>query len=246
MTKILSSYGALSSLFYELTNTYASQKEVAFYTSFLAQKDDKILEAMSGAGRLMVPLLKQGYHVEGVDNSSAMLERCKVRCASLKLNPALYEQSLERMTLPHQYALATICVGSFQLITNRASALQALKNIYAHMQHGGSLLIDFFIPEEPEDPYSEQLIKIDERRSLHLARHNVFDADKKLADAVCIYSLLLDGVVQQTEQECIRVTWYTDDALKALLEEAAFVVQGIYTEYFDDENPSYIVHAQKV
>ena len=81
-----------------------------------------VLEAMSGSGRLLIPLLQRGYNVEGVDNSPIMLERCRERCAALSLNPRLYEQSLENLSLIQRYGVVTIAVGSFQLIVDPAAA----------------------------------------------------------------------------------------------------------------------------
>ncbi len=239
-------YGNLSSLFYELRHTFAKESEINFYVSFVKNKKDKMLEAMSGAGRLLIPLLQQGYNVEGVDCSSAMLERCKMRCASLQLQPALYEQSLEKLSLPQQYAVIIIAYGSFQLIADRACALQALKNLHAHMVNGGILLLDFFIPEITPSAYYDEQLRIDEKSYLKTSRRTLFDVEKKLAQAICTYTLYVDGKAQQYEDELVELTWYSDEDLCNMVQEAGFKVKNIVTQYFDGQETSRILVAQKI
>ena len=94
----LQAYGKLCGLFYDATEKYASEDEVNFFASFVELYPGRVLEAMSGSGRLQIPLMQRGYVVDGVDHSYAMLARCRQRCAKLEFTmPQLYEQSLENM-----------------------------------------------------------------------------------------------------------------------------------------------------
>jgi len=237
-------YGNLCSIFYDLTKKYAPEREVAFYASFMPLGQGRILEAMSGSGRLQIPLLQRGYVVDGVDNSSIMLERCKQRCAQLQLTPELYLQSLENLVLPHKYTTVTIAVGSFQLITDHSIAVQALKNIHDHMHKDGNLLIDIFVPDLTVALRSTQIARIDDHTVIKLTTLHMFDEQKKRADAFCLYELIEDGVVQQQENELIQVVWYTNDEFVLLLKQAGFDVIKIYEESFRQSGPSHIVHAR--
>lgn len=237
-------YGKLCSLFYDATKQYAPALEVDFYTSFM-DPGMAILEAMSGSGRLLIPLLQRGYNVEGVDNSPVMLERCRERCAALSLKPRLYEQSLENLSLSQLYGVVTIAVGSFQLIADRAAALQALRNIAAHMSEGGSLLIDLFVPDCTNTEPIVRLARIDDNTVIRLSTRYVFYDEIQQADAFCSYKLVINGITREEEDELITVTWYTDDELRALLERAGFIVKDFYTESFRPSGPSRIVHAVK-
>ncbi len=240
----LQAYGNLCSIFYDITKKYAPEREVAFYASFMSLGHGRVLEAMSGSGRLQIPLLHRGYVVDGVDSSSVMLERCKQRCAHLQLAPELYLQSLENLTLPHKYTTVTIAVGSFQLITDRSIALQALKNIHAHMHKNGDLLIDIFVPDPTIPARSTCTARIDDHTVIRLTTRHVFDEQEKRADAFCLYELIADGVVQQQENELIQVVWYTNDEFVLLLKQAGFDVITIYEESFRQSGPSHIVHAR--
>ncbi len=238
------SYGNLCSLFYDATKKYASNQEVAFYAQFMNKESGRMLEAMCGSGRLQIPLLMRGYIVDGVDNSEAMLARCRARCHELGLKPELYEQSLEALSIPHTYTIVTIAVGSFQLIVNRAIALKALKNLHAHMMNGGNLLIDTFIPDT-ENMHSEKAVRIDDKTVLTLNTEYTYHEKEKRADAWCTYHLFVEGTLEQEEKELIQVTWYSDQEFAALLNQAGFEKIALYDEVFPITGPSRIVHAIK-
>lgn len=239
-------YGKLCSLFYDTVKAYAPEREVDFFASFIEQNPGRVLEAMSGSGRLQIPLMQRGYVVDGVDNSQAMLERCRKRCAQLGLKPELYEQSLEQLSVPHTYATITIAVGSFQLITDRAVALNALKNMHAHMLPSGNLLLDIFVPDTGIDKRSVRIARIDDHTVVRLTTRHMFDEQLHLADAFCLYELLVDGVVQQQEEEFMQIVWRSDDEWEQLLNEAGFKIIKIYDETFRSSGPSRVIHAQRV
>ncbi|MFH1832450.1 MAG: class I SAM-dependent methyltransferase [bacterium] len=240
-------YGNLCSIFYDITKAYAPEREINFYASFM-QKDanHRILEAMSGSGRLLIPLMQRGYIIDGVDNSTIMLDRCRERCAQLNLTPELYTQSITELNLLHKYATVTIAVGSFQLITDKAIALQALKSIRAHMRDNGNLLIDIFIPDMTRPTPSTRTAQINNHTIIRLTTRDEFHEEKKRADAFCTYELIEYGIVQKKEQELIQVTWYTDTEFTGLLKQAGFNVVKIYEENLRPGGPSRIVHAKAV
>ena len=238
-------YGKLCSLYYDATKTFATEKEIAFFSSFM-KLNGRVLEAMSGSGRLQIPLLKLGFIVDGVDNSKAMLDRCRKRCAELSLNPEIYEQSLENLDLPYKYQTVTIAVASFQLITDRAVALTVLKNLKKHMLESGDLLIDIFVPDVKTDGRFTRTVRIDEHTNIRLTTRYVFDEQAKIADAYCSYELIINGIVQEYENELITTTWYDDAELSELLGQAGFKLIKIYDENFRISGPSRVVHAQAV
>jgi 2-polyprenyl-3-methyl-5-hydroxy-6-metoxy-1,4-benzoquinol methylase len=96
-------YQKLCSLFYDASKQFASEQELGFYLQFVNKTPGRILEAMTGTGRIQIPLIRMGYEIDGVDRSEIMLERCRLRSKEFGLTPNLYQQSLEELNLPHQY-----------------------------------------------------------------------------------------------------------------------------------------------
>ncbi|MFA5998601.1 MAG: class I SAM-dependent methyltransferase [Candidatus Babeliales bacterium] len=239
-------YGQLCGLFYDATEKYASEQEVDFFISFIQQYPGRVLEAMSGSGRLQIPLIKCGYVVDGVDHSYAMLARCRQRCASLGLEPELYEQSLENLALPHTYNTVIIAFGSLQLISDRDLAFKALKNLNAHMLPGGNLLIDIFVPDITIDEYSISTVRLDEHKMIRLKRRHIFDEHKKIVTTFSLFELIIDGTTEKQENELIELVWRSDKQWQELLLEAGFEIVQIYDERFKESEPSRVIHARSV
>lgn len=240
-------YGKLCGLFYDATEKYASQQEVDFFASCIDLSPGRVLEPMSGSGRLQIPLLQRGYVVDGVDISSAMLARCRERCAYLGLKePELYEQSLENFVIPHRYSTMIIAFGSLQLIADRAALLGSLQNLHAHMLEDGNLLIDIFIPDQTIDQYSVSIVRLDEHRVVRVTRRYVFDLEKRKVDTFCLYELLVNGMVQEQENGLIEIVWYSDDEWKELLLQAGFEIVAIHDKKFKESEPSRVIHARPI
>ncbi len=55
-------YGSLCTEMYEILHRQAPKEELDFYVSY-AKKEQKILEALCGSGRFLVPFMKQGFDI---------------------------------------------------------------------------------------------------------------------------------------------------------------------------------------
>lgn len=238
-------YGTLCSMFYDATKQYAPQKEVDFYVAHMPQ-GGRILEAMSGSGRLQIPFTQRGFVVDGIDNSQSMLKRFYQRCADLGISLNTYQQSLEDMQLPARYDAAIIAVGSFQLISNRAVALRALRALRAHMHEGGVLMIEIFKPDLAELVPPVRIAQIDQYTVVRLHTRHVPCEAERVVESICTYELLVRGQIERTEYELMTITWYEDHEIEELLAQAAFVVEAITTEDLRPTGLSRIVRARAV
>lgn len=236
-------YGNLASLYYDIQEEYAPGDEVAFYARCI-QPGQQVLEAMSGSGRLQLPLLQLDYQVTGVDNSPHMLERCRQRAAQLKLSPILHEQSLEQLDLGTKYHVCIIAMGSFQLIADRASALHALQNIRAHLHTGGALLLDIFTPHDTGDATPAVTVaRINDHEYIRCTTRYFFYAAEHRVDALCSYEHVIDGQVHEREDELMQFRWYDGQELVQLLDQAGFDVVCVHEQSFRSAGLSQIVQA---
>lgn len=239
-------YDELSSLFYDATEHYASKEEVDFFAACIEQHPGKVLEAMSGSGRLQIPLMQRGYGIDGVDHSEAMIARCRQRCAELKLQPVIFKQSLEDLDLPHKYSTVFIAVGSLQLITDQNLMLIVLKKIKDHMLPGGNLVIDTFKPDIHLDGFSTSTIRLDKQRVIRLTKRHMFNLEEKRVDSFCLYELIVNGIVVQQEDELIEIVWHCDNEWQQLLLKAGFQVVKISDELLRKSEPSRIIQAKVI
>jgi hypothetical protein len=89
-----------------------------------------------------VPWLSAGLDVDGVDVSSDMIAWCREAADRVGRSPALYVQPLHRLDLPRRYACIVLC-GGFGLGGTRELDVEALRRLFAHLEPGGLLALDY-------------------------------------------------------------------------------------------------------
>lgn len=243
-------YQKLCTEFYNSTKPKAPDAEVDFYKHLCRSVKGKILEAMCGSGRLLIPLLQQGLIVEGVDNSQAMLESCRERCAVENLQPILYKQSLEQLNLEQQYGAIIIAVGSFQLLSDRQQALHSLRLLHDHLMPGGFLLLDFFVPTDflalQEDCFStERHAHNSDGSIIHLTTDFTMHAREQYCTMYSRYQKIIRGLIIDCEDEELSLRWYYPEQMMQLLIEAGFNKMIMHESFFQPAELSTIMQAFK-
>lgn len=136
-------YGTLASWVYDLDKPIGrSFGDIEFYLQRLQNCKGPILEPAVGNGRILIPLLEAGLHVEGFDTSREMLSRCQRQCETRGLDTRLRLQRFEDFTYEEKFEAIVIPLGSFQLITDLASAKAVLRRFYDHLVPNGRLIVD--------------------------------------------------------------------------------------------------------
>ncbi|MDB6081169.1 MAG: hypothetical protein JWO53_441 [Chlamydiia bacterium] len=253
------SYSNLCTEFYDLTKPEAGPKEVIFYENLIRTAKGPVLEAMCGSGRLLIPLLKQGLIIDGIDNSSYMLKSCQKRCEEQGLQVQLYNQSLQTLSLPHQYDLIFIAIGSFQLIHNSVEALKILKNVVTALLPGGRLVIETFIPWDAIKDnitgsiLSEQSKEITSERTASspdgfeiINQSTVTTYFKKQLEISQIrYEKWAEGKMMYAEEEEYTVRWYHRYEMELFLEKAGYSSVNIIDTSFEQNEKAVVYVAFK-
>lgn len=138
----LASYGELYAEFYSLEHPEPDPQSLDTYKHYAQKVGGLVLEPMCGSGRYLIPLLQAGFSVEGLDSSKHMLKRCANQCEEQGLRVKLHRGTLETMQLDSRFDLIVIPIGSFNLITNRDIAQQALERVYRQLKPGGLFVFD--------------------------------------------------------------------------------------------------------
>jgi cyclopropane fatty-acyl-phospholipid synthase-like methyltransferase len=220
-------YGTLGTLFHDADTPRASPVEVAWYAARLPRDAGLVLEAMSGSGRLLVPLLDEGFQVHGVDISEARIASCEKRIAASGYKTQLFRQDVAALNLPSRYAAAFISAGSFQALTDPVAALDALLRIRAHLVDPGVLLLDLFVPagvaHPPGAPFVEiRLVKPAEDTQIGLRSEIFIDVPMRRIDMRQRYERRERRVITAREDERRALTWYSEEEATTLLNDAGY------------------------
>ena len=182
---------------------------------------------MSGSGRILSPLLDAGFSVHGVDVSEPMLATCAARLATPDRATQLFRQDITVLNLPFRYCAAYIADGSFQLLTGRHAAIDALLRIRAHLIDPGLLLLDLSIPDQAEHPPGAAVIEVRQARlgdgtQLACRSERVIDRDKRRIRTQSRYERRERNRIVAREDETSLMTWYDEARITKLLGDAGY------------------------
>jgi len=220
-------YGALATRFYDADKPRAGDAELAWYRARLPRGVGPVLEAMSGSGRLLVPLIEEGCRMHGVDISDAMLASCAARLASAARDAPLFRQDIAELNLPFRYAAAFVAAGSLQLLTTRDALRDALACMRAHLVDPGLLLLDLFIPDAALHPPGapvvefENVVLSDGSQIMHRCETSA-DAKRRCIHAASRYERRVSGRIVERDDEHLTLTWYDEDEILSLLRNTGY------------------------
>ena len=123
--------------------------ELAYYRGAIERFGEPALDLACGAGRLLLPLLKAGLDVDGVDTSTDMLTQARRLAGGRGLSPSLTAQPMHELDVPRRYRTIFIC-DSFGIGGSRRNDLEGLRRVFAQLEPGGALVFSH------ELPYSEE------------------------------------------------------------------------------------------
>ncbi len=219
-------YGKLCTEFYDADKKFAKEHELNLYKE-LFSKDDTIIEPMCGSGRLLIPLLQAGFHIDGFDSSKSMLASCKQRAKKLKLQPHLYENSIDDFSPQKQYLGIVIPLGSFQLLYPRKKAYEALKIFHGWLIPGGKLVIDLFVPwkvlyKHGDDNTSTREISLPNGEVIKINNHTAANKFEQHMISKTHYTKFADKTLIKEEQEQMDILWYYPYEMELMLEKFGF------------------------
>ncbi|HXT68896.1 MAG TPA: class I SAM-dependent methyltransferase [Vicinamibacterales bacterium] len=146
--------------FYDWENSRTmGRRDLRFWEEF-ARGRGRTLELGCGTGRLLIPLARAGAAVAGVDLSSAMLERARVRARRLPLKrrPAMVRGDITRLPFADRsFARVFAPYGVLQSLLSDSAFDAALSDAARLLPPGGRFGIEL-IPELTSwRPYQRQV-----------------------------------------------------------------------------------------
>jgi len=115
--------------------------QLAYLQTAIARFGQPVLDLACGAGRLLLPLAREGVDIDGCDLSGDMLRHCRRKADAAGLRPQLHEQPMHDFQLPRRYRTIYLC-DSFGLAGSRENDLATLRCCHQHLQTGGALVVN--------------------------------------------------------------------------------------------------------
>jgi len=133
--------GALYDLFFERFDL-----GLDFYLGLAQEAAGPVLDVACGTGRIMLPCLKAGVDVEGLDLFPGMLTRLRHKASALGFDPRLHQANMASFRLARRYALIMIPFNAFVHNLTTDDQLATLETCREHLAPGGLLAFDTYFP----------------------------------------------------------------------------------------------------
>lgn len=216
--------------------------ELPLIRQFLQAYPGTTLELGCGSGRLLLPLLEEGYLIEGLDNSAEMLQLCEQNAGDSL--PVLHHGSLEDFQTGSLYGAIMIPAFTLQFVPVEKLPV-VLENMKSHLQPGGALYITTFIPWaeitgelEAGKWFLDQEMKLGaagtKRQTARChTRFQIKRLSQQLTREHRYRTFSSQGRPLETTETKHQLTWYWPREMEALLKKAGFTIQ----QTFGDFNP---------
>jgi ubiquinone/menaquinone biosynthesis C-methylase UbiE len=212
----------------------------SFYKELLRRQGGNSLEVGCGTGRILLPLLRENFELDGLDYSNDMLNICRDKLKQLNLSADLYQSPMQDFNISKKYNNIYVPFHSFMIVSDRSEALQALKCFFKHLKQKGQLIISLFVPKyqslslyaEDQDKWrhckevnledGKKIIISDNVRNFHLEQikrvrycFEVFDGEKPI-----------DTYIQE-----MNIRWYFLYEFQLMLENVGFKDITVYGDF---------------
>ncbi len=223
-------------LVYGRQDVEADQEEMAFlrwaFREVCPRQVKRILDVGCGTGRHVIPLVREGYDVTGLDNSAGMIEECHKKLDRRGLDADLHEQDLGALDYDSDFD-AVLCMNSvvcFLLETERI--VSALRGFRRALRPGGVLLLDNwnFFAQLGRFGYPYQDVRGNEAVRIEYEDYHWLD------DFTSIYHVEITARVTERDRS-YEIRW--EEALRAMtvgetemyLKEAGFADISAYPSF---------------
>lgn len=233
-------YRSLHAEWYEYVSTSSPDlgPEIAFWTRTVQTIGQPVLELGCGTGKVLIPLLEQGFDVAGIDNSEDMLARCRTTCQRKGLKPELYEQSMLNMQLPRRFRLIILPSASLSLFTLDDQIRAMFGRVVAHLEPGGAFVYGFLqVPPQysiNNDNWTGNWTRGPDNVVIAWRNHHRVDPAKHTWEKLFVVEKFVEGRLVATEaNERVGRNFTIDEAI-AYGREAGFEGFRITHELSDD------------
>lgn len=224
-------YGSLCTEMYEILHEKAPQDELEFYLSY-AKKGEKILEALCGSGRFLVPFMKRGFNISGIDLSSEMLGKLKQKAPNAKV----FQADILEYSSQEQYDYIFISSGSVSLFTDIALCTKILEKLKRMLAPNGKFVFAVDTVDEKcldDDDYKLSVsVKTKEGFEWTLKSKNYYDEQSQTQFSPGIYELYSSqGELLKREYMDFQTHLYKFGEMEQYLKELGFANVKTYSSF---------------
>jgi len=226
-------YGSLCTEMYEILHEKAPQDELDFYLSY-AEKGKKILEALCGSGRFLVPFMERGFDICGMDLSGEMLDKLKMKAP----NARVVQADILEYSPDERFDYIFISSGSVSLFTDIDICKKILEKLKGMLALNGKLVFAVCTVADrcPDDcDYRvSRSVTTKEGLTLVLKTKNYYDEQRQTQFSPGIYELYDKTRLLQSQSMDFQTHLYKFGEMEQYLAEMGFAEIKTYSSFLKD------------
>lgn len=225
--------------------------DIPFYRD-AAQGVQKVLDLMSGTGRVAIPLAEAGVDVTAVDSSAEMLAYLRQKAYQSGLEVKIARQDVAALDLKDRFDLILLPFNSFAEITDPTEQAAALEAVTRHLTPGGTFICTLHNPKFRLQTVGQGLqlrakIPANDRVTL-LWVEEAYNPETRIVSGMQFVEVYdASGVMMEKRFVEIAFVLHDLDAFEDMLAQAGFKIAARYGDYqrgaFDPETSPYVVWA---
>lgn len=242
---------------YDANPTYSGRRDTAFFVEIVAEFGDRVLELGCGTGRVLLPTVRKGYAVTGLDASEHMLERCRAKVDAepdeIRGRVQLVHAPMTDFDLGEEFDVVTMPFRPIQHLVTVGEQIAALTSANRHLRRGGGLVFDVFNPDPSRlrgsGPTDEELdtptvALPDGRRFRRTHRVTRFRPMEQVNDVELIHYVTARDGTERCIVQAFPFRYYWRYELEHLLARCGFGVREVYGDY--DRSPLTVESAEMI
>ncbi len=227
---------------------YRKTDDLEFYASMAKRFGEPVLELGCGTGRVLLHLAKKGFKITGLDSSRSMLgileKKLRELPSDVRDRVEVVHGDMRNFKLDKMFKLIIIPFSTIVSNLSLEDGLKTFKNCYNHLENGGALVFDVFIPNfEYLSKRERRFFDIRELDDGYLILWEVanYDLTNQLIDVKRYVKILKKNSSREVVWS-FRIRYWFKTELELLLKIAGFekieVFSGYNLEPYDyDKNP---------
>lgn len=215
--------------------------DLPFWRKLMSEPVLRALEVGCGTGRILLPLLQEGFRVDGVDSSATMVQLLREKASEETYQTDIRVQRMEKLDMEKRYSLIFIPGFSLQMVPFRQLLKESLLRFNKHLEPDGRLAVSLFFPwEEMEnDQAGDWQLRKEVKRSdgsrLTCQQCSIIDMEEQTLVVKNRYTLSdKSGNQLREELRDVPLLWFYPHEFHLLLEETGFELLETYADFSEE------------
>ena len=213
--------------------------ELPLLRTFLRNHPGPALELGCGSGRLLLPLLQEGFQIEGLDNAPEMIALCEDSAQKKALLPTLH--CCDLFALPARSDFQAIAIPAFtlQLLPDPIAAVQRMAEL---LPKNGGLYFSVFYPwaelegEQPENTfYPDHSVPLPDGKTARITTKHSIDRQAQILTRTHRYELLQGEAVEKEHESQQIIRYCTEEDWENLLDATGFELKKVIRDFTPQE-----------